>query len=213
VAGGRAGDVLGQLDTLILDLTAFAGLGTESMTRGPGWRFLDMGRRVERAGGMIGILAVALVPPPSATDGSQRLEEMLLEIADSSMTYRNRYLGVLEPAPVVDLLVTDDTNPRSIAFQFAALADHVAALPDAASSPVLSGERRAVLEAVAAIRLADVEALAAAGPAGDRPELRRLLDLLGAAAREFSESITHRYLVHATTQRRLGDAAVSMSPA
>jgi uncharacterized alpha-E superfamily protein len=213
--GGRGGDVLGLLDTLIIDLTAFAGLGTESMTRGPGWRFLDMGRRVERAGGLIRILAATLVPTPPAAagDGAQRLEEMLLEIADSSMTYRNRYLGVIEPAPLVDLLVTDETNPRSVAFQFAALADHVEAMPRADASPVLSGERRAVLEALGAIRLADVEALAAAGPTGDRPALHRLLELLGAAADDFSESLSHRYLVHATPQRRLGDAAVPMSPA
>jgi len=213
--GGRGGDVLGLLDTLIIDLTAFAGLGTESMTRGPGWRFLDMGRRVERAGGLIRILAATLVPTPPAAagDGAQRLEEMLLEIADSSMTYRNRYLGVIEPAPLVDLLVTDETNPRSVAFQFAALADHVEAMPRADASPVLSGERRAVLEALGAIRLADVEALAAAGSSGDRPALHRLLELLGAAADDFSESLSHRYLVHATPQRRLGDAAVPMSPA
>jgi hypothetical protein len=46
---------------------------------------------------------------------------MLLEIADSSMTYRNRYPGTLEAAPLIDLLVIDETNPRSIGFQFAAL--------------------------------------------------------------------------------------------
>ena len=71
----------------------------------------------------------------------------------------------------------------------------------------------AVLEAVAAIRLADVEALAAAGQAGDHPELGRLLELLGTAADELSESLSHRYLVHATPQRRLGDAAGPMAPA
>ena len=43
------GDVLSALNRLVLDLSAFAGMGTESMTRGPGWRFLDMGRRLERA--------------------------------------------------------------------------------------------------------------------------------------------------------------------
>jgi uncharacterized alpha-E superfamily protein len=215
-AAGRGGDVLAHLDTLIFDLTAFAGLGTESMTRGPGWRFLDMGRRVERATASVRLLAGTLAPPrppAEAVDGVQRLEEMLLEIADSSMTYRNRYMGMLEPAPLIDLLVTDETNPRSIAFQFAALAAHVDALPREASSPVLSGERRAVLEALAALRLADAHDLAACEPAGDRPQLQRLLDLLAGATGEFSESLTHRYLVHATPQRRLGEAIVSTSPA
>jgi uncharacterized circularly permuted ATP-grasp superfamily protein/uncharacterized alpha-E superfamily protein len=209
---GLTGDVLAHLDTLIFDLTAFAGLGTESMTRGPGWRFLDMGRRVERAAATIQMLAGTLTPPRSA-DGSQRVEEMLLEIADSSMTYRNRYLGMLEPAPLIDLLLTDETNPRSIAYQFAALAGHVEALPRDAASPELSGERRAALEAVAAVRLADVHDLAVAGPAGDRPALAALLELLAAAAAEFSESLAHRYLVHATPQRRLGESIVSASPA
>ena len=214
--GGRTGDVLPYLDTLILDLAAFAGLGTESMTRGPGWRFLDMGRRVERALASIHLLASSLVPPrppAESADASLRLEEMLLEIADSSMTYRNRYLGMLEAAPLIDLLVTDETNPRSVAFQFAALADHVETLPREASSPVLAGERRAVLEALAAVRLADVEALAAAGADGGRPRLGELLGLLGEAALAIAESVTHRYLVHAVPQRRLGDADTPVAPA
>ncbi|MDA0254975.1 MAG: circularly permuted type 2 ATP-grasp protein [Planctomycetota bacterium] len=215
--GGRGADVLAHLDTLIFDLAAFAGLGTESMTRGPGWRFLDMGRRIERAAGLVRVLEATLVPPQPAAepaDAAQRIEEMLLEIADSSMTYRNRYLGMLEAAPLIDLLVTDETNPRSIAFQFAALADHVAALPRETASPVLTGERRAVLEALSAVRLADVEALAATGDDGSRPALGTLLELLAAASAEFSESITHRYLVHAMPQRRLGDATgVAVAPA
>jgi uncharacterized circularly permuted ATP-grasp superfamily protein/uncharacterized alpha-E superfamily protein len=213
---GRTGDVLPYLDTLIFDLTAFAGLGMESMTRGPGWRFLDMGRRVERARASIQLLATALVPPrpqAEAGDGTLRLGEMLLEIADSSMTYRNRYLGMLEPAPVIDLLVIDETNPRSVAFQFAALADHVESLPREAASPVVAGERRAVLEALSALRLADVEALAVTGPDGGRDRLGGLLELLAGATAAFSESVTHRYLVHAMPQRRLGDADAPAAPA
>jgi uncharacterized circularly permuted ATP-grasp superfamily protein/uncharacterized alpha-E superfamily protein len=211
----RPGDMLPYLDTLIIDLAAFAGLGTESMTRGPGWRFLDMGRRVERATASVQLLSTALVPPrpTEAADAWQRLEEMLLEIADSSMTYRNRYLGMLEPAPLIDLLVIDETNPRSVAFQFAALAQHVEQLPSEAASPVLSGERRAVLEALSALRLADVGALAAAGPDGGRALLGELLGILATAAGEFSESITHRYLVHAVPQRRLGDPTAATPPA
>jgi uncharacterized circularly permuted ATP-grasp superfamily protein/uncharacterized alpha-E superfamily protein len=212
---GRTGDVLPYLDTIIFDLAAFAGLGTESMTRGPGWRFLDMGRRVERASAAIQLLLTALVPSRATEtpESSQRLDEMLLEIADSSMTYRNRYPGVYEPAPLIDLLVTDETNPRSVAFQFAALAAHVETLPREASSPVLSGERRAVLEALSTLRLADVEALAASGPDGGRPALGSLLNLLSTAAMEFSESVTHRYLVHAVPQRRLGDPVLAATPA
>jgi uncharacterized alpha-E superfamily protein len=203
---GRITDVLPLLDTLILDLSAFAGLGTESMTRGPGWRFLDMGRRIERALAAIHLLKATLVPPQpqaAATD-SQRLEEMLLEIADSSMTYRNRYLGTLEAAPLIDLLVIDETNPRSVAFQIAALADHVANLPHDASSPVLSGEQRSVMAALGLLRLADVPALAARDPDGSRAQLGQMLTRLDMLLKTCAESITHRYLVHAAPRRRLG---------
>jgi len=203
----RGTDVLTLLDTLILDLSAFAGLGTESMTRGPGWRFLDMGRRIERAAGAIQLLGATLVPagPVAAPADSQRLEEMLLEIADSSMTYRNRYLGTLEAAPLIDLLVIDETNPRSIGFQVARLADQVSHLPRDESSPVLSGEERAVMAALGALRLADVTTLAAADFDGTRPQLGQLLARLDASLRSLTESITHRYLVHSAPRRRLGE--------
>ena len=215
-AGGRRGgaDILTLLDTLILDLSAFAGLGTESMTRGPGWRFLDMGRRIERASAAIHLLGATLVPPlPAAVRGAdaerghfQRLGEMLLEIADSSMTYRNRYLGTVEAAPLIDLLVIDETNPRSIAFQVAALAGHVEHLPRDDSSPVLSAEQRAVMAALGQLRLADVTTLATADADGARGPLGQMLGRLDASIRTCSESISHRYLVHAAPRRRLGDA-------
>jgi len=208
--GGRAADVLPHLDTLIFDLSAFAGLGTESMTRGPGWRFLDMGRRIERASFAISVVDAALARPRSQVfaDGQRgdtiRVEEMLLEIADSSMTYRNRYPGVLEAAPLIDLLVIDETNPRSIGFQFAALADHVNALPGDDASPVLPGERRAVMDAVGQLRLAAVERLAAVDDLGGRRELTALLGRLELLVRECAAAISHRYLVHSTPRRQLG---------
>jgi uncharacterized alpha-E superfamily protein len=132
---------------------------------------------------------------------------MLLEIADSSMTYRNRYLGTIEAEPLIDLLVIDETNPRSIAFQIAALADHVALLPREGSSPVLAADQRAVMTALGLLRLADVSALAAVDGGASRPGLDGMLDAVHAAVKTCAESITHRYLVHATPRRRLGEGA------
>ena len=55
--------------------------------------------------------------------------ESLLEAADSAITYRRRYLASLHAAPVLDLLLTDPTNPRSVVFQLGALLEHVVKLP------------------------------------------------------------------------------------
>jgi uncharacterized circularly permuted ATP-grasp superfamily protein/uncharacterized alpha-E superfamily protein len=214
----QVGDLLPVFDSLILDLSAFAGLGNESMTRGPGWLFLDMGRRVERAWQAITLHRETLVTAPitpvgddgpsgSADDAtSQRLHDMLLEIADSAMTYRNRYLGAFDAGAIIDLLVIDQTNPRSLAFQLAALADHVERLPRDASSPVLSGEQRAVMAATNLVRLADVTTLAAVDAAGNRPALATLFARIDSHMRAFTESLAHTYLVHSTLRRRLGDS-------
>ncbi|HEX2658674.1 MAG TPA: circularly permuted type 2 ATP-grasp protein, partial [Polyangia bacterium] len=103
------------LDRMVLALAAFAGLATESMTRGQAWRFVDMGRRIERAGAGVLLLESTLVEP--LLEREAPLLEALLDVADSGMTYRRRYRATLLAAPVLDLLLTDDTNPRSVIFQ------------------------------------------------------------------------------------------------
>ena len=100
-------DVLEILNHMVINLAAFSGLGTESMTRGPGWRFLDMGRRLERGLYMLRLLRSTLV---NTTVQEVPLLEALLEVADSSITYRSRYMATLQLAPVIDLLLTDESN-------------------------------------------------------------------------------------------------------
>ena len=94
----------------------------EGMTRGHGWRFLDIGRRLERALQMAELLRTAL---GFATHADAGRLEALLEIADSSITYRSRYLTSLQTDLVLDLLLADEANPRSMAFQLARLREHV----------------------------------------------------------------------------------------
>ncbi len=92
---GTLSDVLDLLEDLLVSLTAFSGLATESMTRGQGWRFLELGRRLERSAHTISLLRSTLV----TVGGSEGpLLEAVLEVADSSMTYRRRYLGTLQAA-------------------------------------------------------------------------------------------------------------------
>lgn len=195
-------DLLSLLNRLILDLSAFSGMGTESMTRGPGWRFLDMGRRIERADHASSLLRTTLVTPER---DDTPVFETLLEIADSSMTYRNRYLTELQLPPLLDLLVTDETNPRSVGFQVAALNAHVEALPRADGQSLVAEEQRIVLALLTDVRLADVALLAVSDRDGQRSRLDEFLANCAAGLRLLSDEITKRYLIHAGPARQIGD--------
>ncbi len=150
-------DILLQLNQLIVLLSAFAGMGMESMTRGPSWRFLDMGRRIERAQYTVRMLQAVLVRPLAEP---APVIEALLEIADSSMTYRSRYLTSIQLAPALDLILTDETNPRSAAFQLAALAEHVRGLPHDEGKPQSTPEQLRHARPQTELRLTDVERFA-----------------------------------------------------
>ncbi len=147
-----------RLDRMVMALAGLSGLTSESMTREVPWRFLDMGRRLERAVNTALMLERTLA---ATTDDELPLLEALLDAADSAMTYRRRYRATLQVAPVVDLLVADEGNPRAIVFQLAALADHVASLPRDASAARRRPEERIAFEALSEIRLVDVEAVCA----------------------------------------------------
>ena len=107
-------------------LAAFSGLERENVTRGPGWVFMNLGRRLERA--MYSVRQLREIT--SGLDKqSWPLLEYLLEVEDSSMTYRSRYFTTLQPVAVLDVLLADESNPRSLSFQLAHLADLYQRLP------------------------------------------------------------------------------------
>lgn len=194
-------DELELLDRVVITLAAFGGLAMESMTRSAGWRFLDMGRKLERALHTIRLLQSTLV---TATNSEGPLLEALLQVADSSMTYRRRYQGSVQTAAVLDLLLSDETNPRSVVFQFAALSDDVNKLPGMPDAPPrLRPESRMILSALTELRLADPAALARPDASGVRGPLRELLDSLNAALPALSDALTQTYLSHLQTSRHL----------
>ncbi|HVU85947.1 MAG TPA: circularly permuted type 2 ATP-grasp protein [Pirellulales bacterium] len=195
-------DVLMLANRMIIDLAAFGGLVDESMTRTQGWRFLDIGRRLERALHTV-TLAQNILVDIGPQDGP--VLEAFLEVADSVMTYRSRYLATLQPAPVLDLVLTDDTNPRSVAFQLMTLADHVENLPRERSQPLRSPEQRIVLSLLTAVRMTEAETLRKLPRRGERTKLDRLLGRLNEQLPRLSDLIAHKYLVHAGTPRQLAE--------
>jgi uncharacterized circularly permuted ATP-grasp superfamily protein/uncharacterized alpha-E superfamily protein len=193
-------DALDLLDRTVLTLAAFGGLAFESMTRGYGWRFLDLGRRLERSMQIIALLRTAL---GTVQSNEAPLLEALLEVADSSMTYRRRYLSSLQTTAVLDLLLADESNPRSLAFQLLALAEDIENLPHESNSASRSPEERIMLSALTALRLAEVEQLAEADAHGCRTHLEELLKRLAADLPALSDSITRSYLSHLQASRHL----------
>jgi uncharacterized alpha-E superfamily protein len=115
------GDAIERMNQLVLAMAAFNGLSLENMTRGQGWRFTDLGRRLERSLFLLTVFQHTMVTPcrDEQRPDETRLLEALLETADSAITYRRRYLGTVQPAPVLDLLATDETNPRALVFRCA----------------------------------------------------------------------------------------------
>jgi uncharacterized circularly permuted ATP-grasp superfamily protein/uncharacterized alpha-E superfamily protein len=187
------------LDRVVTSLSALSGLSMESMTRGHGWRFLDMGRRLERAVQMVSLLRVAFA---SGAEQEGALLETLLAVADSGITYRRRYMAGLHPAAVVDLLLLDEGNPRAVLFQIAALKDHLDHLPGDGSPARLRPEQRLALAALTRLQLLDL--LPACEPQqGKTPVLYEILGDIEEDLSRLSDQLCGGYLNHAILARPL----------
>jgi len=189
-------------DRLVLTLSAFSGLAMESMTRGHSWRFLDIGRRLERALFLIELLRSTV---PRLRDQETAALQSLLEVADSSMTYRSRYLSLLQVAPFIDLLVMDESNPRSVAFQLSLLSDHLAALPAEITPSPRAPTRSAIDSMLTALRIADADMLCEMGADGVRSRLEAMLTDMADRLPNFSEKLAEGYFSHTDLVRNIGE--------
>ncbi len=200
IAGADASpeDRLAAIDVVLSQLLTFSGQAMDGMTRDRGWRFLDMGRRLERAADLADLIRFALVRP--VPDEDARLHA-LLEVANSAMTYRSRYVFGPDPAPVLDLLLADEANPRSVAFQLATLYQHVRGL--AANRQAAAAEQRIVDAVFSDMRLIDVDALVTDMRRGRRSRLSLVLKRITRAMEELSRTLTRSYLTHVRTMRNL----------
>jgi uncharacterized circularly permuted ATP-grasp superfamily protein/uncharacterized alpha-E superfamily protein len=170
------------LDRAITAMMTLSGFVLDGMTRGIGWRFLSMGRRIERLATMCSALLVAV------EHGRGHDLDWLLDLADSGVTYRSRYLAAPEWLPVLDMLVRDVANPRSLAFQAKGLSEYVAKVE--ASHGSFAGAELAPAHA----------ALLALGPGDLEPESERLsrtVEQLQRAAFAVSDAISMKFFSHA----------------
>jgi uncharacterized circularly permuted ATP-grasp superfamily protein/uncharacterized alpha-E superfamily protein len=172
-------DLLGELDRAIAALMTLAGFALDGMTRDPAWRFMSLGRRLERLQWLCAVLGKAL-------EGEREGDlNWLLELTDSSITYRSRYMTRPEWLPVLDLVVCDESNPRSIAFQLRGMRDYLDRLEEHFGS---AGEER--LDQA----LADLRAIDPGKDLNpDSPRLKALLEGWSATAARLSETLALRF--------------------
>ena len=153
VIGPAESAMIERVEAALRIISSLSGLAQENMTQLAGWRFLELGRRIERA-----ILTSRLVRCFAQGGSPEGGLDMLLELADSQITYRQRYVMVAARAPVIDLVVLDPNNPRSVEFQLDRIEAHLSALPGRYAAGRLSPVQQ--IAAAIATRLRTVDATA-----------------------------------------------------
>ncbi len=192
------GDALRRLDESLLSLVTLSGFVIESMPRDAGWRFLSIGRRIERLQFLCAALSSLLLSPSAGGLKS------LLGVADAELRYRSRHARGLAPQPVAELVMLDADNPRALRYQLDSLADHVALLPDGAA---LAEPLRARLAALDALSLCDCfvrelgQGRAAAGATHCEP-LRQVLADIWASGNQLADALAQRYFTHLDARSR-----------
>lgn len=195
-------DALELLDEVLLGLAACSGLITDGTVRGAGWRFYMLGRRIGRAERMIEFFRAAW---PESGAVPRSLLDAVLEVMDGRITYRSRYLADLDPLLVLDLLLIDDTNPRSLAYQLWRLDGDIDSLPRPTSASGLTALQRSAKRAMSDLQLADL------GPLSDpeTPEqLHQLLAGIEVKLKDVADRLVRRYLVLSGSARQRDEGPI-----
>jgi uncharacterized alpha-E superfamily protein len=169
-------------------IAALSGLLAENVNRVAGWSFLDMGRRVERA-----INTCRFVRQFAADQATAENLDILLDLIDSQITYRSRYLVGVALAPVRDMVLLDTFNPRSVAFQTDRIDEHLATLPLLNEDGILEAPRRIAVKLVSDLSVEDAERL-------DQNKILGLEQRLMSLA----EAIAQRYFLQGPGTQRQG---------
>lgn len=198
-----AGEAIGLLNRVLLLSASFKGIARENMTRAQGWRFLDMGQRVERAVALCTFLSESLT---SADAHNPSQLESVLEVADSTLTYRSRYNLLPNLMAVYDLVLLDDTNPRSLLFQLGQLEKHLRHLPRKGADALPAPEERLLIQMLSKVRLLDPRELGVASTELASCQTARLLEFVLEAMPQISEILAVTHFEHSRISRTSANA-------
>jgi uncharacterized circularly permuted ATP-grasp superfamily protein/uncharacterized alpha-E superfamily protein len=171
-------------------MLALSGVAAESMVQDVGWMVMDIGKRIERGIWLTALLRATLttVRNPAA---EQTVTESTLVACESSIIYRRRTLGSISVAAVADLVLFDEENPRSLAYQFERLRANLKSLQSSTGS---SRTERLVDDVATRLRRLDPADLEVVAADGTRAELADLLDGMHSDLRNLSKLITTTHL-------------------
>ncbi len=150
-------EILETTERALHTLAALSGLMDENFNRVTGWVFIDLGRRMERA-----INTCRFVRNFADDDPTIETLDALLDLIDSQISYRTRYVAGAALAPAIDMAMLDPFNPRSVAFQARRIDSHLAALPSLSDDGMMEPQRRLALALRAELEAEDARRLDAA---------------------------------------------------
>lgn len=190
------------LDPLVIPLMALSGLMQESMVRGVGWHFMDMGRRVERAIQIMKTITTLITPVVDKADNETLLHAMLRSM-EVLITYRRHSRARAGLEFGLELVMLDPSNPRSLIFQFEQLQDHFSVLRKGDTNlRELAEEDRVLLEAITSLKLSRIAQLVEVKE-GSRSNLTVLLTQLNKLLSEFSNVVSDKYFDHRIDPQQL----------
>ncbi|MGQ7844226.1 circularly permuted type 2 ATP-grasp protein [Granulosicoccus sp. 3-233] len=193
-----------QLDDILMLLSAFSGLTHENFTHGDGWRFMMLGRRLDRVAQYSVIIDTML----SQERDDTLLLETLLKLFDSTMTYRSRYRSQMDASLVLQLLMLDEYNPRSLAFQLNEIEKTIRRLPGRRNLSQADDLSRLVIAGLSRIQLADTDSLINAAR-GSRQNLGKFLSVLSKLPNEMADVLSATYFAHVESSQQLSDVSAN----
>jgi uncharacterized alpha-E superfamily protein len=190
------------LDPLVTALAALSGLMHESMIRGVGWRFMELGKRIERALQIIDTVRCLATPVTDEADQPTVLTALLVSM-EVLITYRRRGRQRRGIELGLELVMLDKSNPRSLIFQLERLEQHLEELPsNDTQSGELEEEGRALLEAITSLKLSRLpQLLATTEPT--RVDMEQLLSQLEKLLQEFNRIISDKHFDHRDDAQQL----------
>lgn len=191
-----------SLEEIITLLAALFGLCNETMPHHYGWRFMDIGRITDRCIASLELLRLTMI---NAQNPGPDLWEHVLSATDNLTVYRRRYRSQLYPAAILDLLLFDETNPRSVGYMLGRLQRQIEQLPHPEeNTPFRSRETRLIIQATSQLHLVDLDSLADLEQSSSAQQaLADLLNALATPLYQLSDAVANSYFSHAEKPKQL----------